>query len=156
MDLPGICKIYAAAREKMVQNLNPAQWTNGYPTQALLEDDIAKGELYKVLDQDQIVGVFALVPGPDEVYSRIDGAWQNEEPYLAIHRIAALGGGRITTTVMDWVGQQTNNIRIDTHNDNIAMRNILEKTGFAYVGELTMPDGTARRAYHLVKPQRDS
>lgn len=150
-DLPRICDIYAAARWQMVANLNPTQWTNGYPSQALLEEDIANGQLYKVLDQDEIIGVFGLVPGPDEVYAKINGAWLNAEPYLAIHRIAAWGAGGVTKAVIQWVMHLTDNLRIDTHNDNHAMRYILEGAGFVYVGELTLPDGTARRAYHLIK-----
>lgn len=148
-DLPRLLEIYAAARVQMVQTGNPDQWVNGYPDQALLEADISNGELYKVVNDQVIVGVFMLVPGPDEVYSKIDGAWLNDAPYLVIHRIAAQGGKGVAKAVFRWVMDRTDNLRIDTHNDNLIMRQILEKAGFVYTGELTLPDGAARRAYHL-------
>ena len=148
-DLPRILEIYEAARVQMVQTGNPDQWINGYPDQGLLEADITNGQLYKVLNDRVIVGVFMLVPGPDAVYSQIDGAWLNDASYLVIHRIAAQGGKGITKAVFRWVMDRTDNLRIDTHNNNRIMRQLLEKAGFVYTGELTLPDGAARRAYHL-------
>lgn len=147
-DLPRILEIYAGARQKMAETGNPTQWTDGYPAEELLKEDIARGELYKAVDQGALVGVFMLTAGPDDVYTKIRGAWLNDEPYLVIHRIAAREGRGVAKAVFAWVMKRTANLRIDTHEDNAAMRHILETSGFRYVGELTLPNGDARRAYH--------
>lgn len=151
-DLPRILEIYAFARVKMIENGNPDQWVDGYPKKELLEQDIKEGTLYKVLKDHKIVGAFMLVPGPDEVYTAIQGSWLNEEPYLVIHRIASQGAAGVAGEVFSWVLRQTDSLRIDTHNDNSIMRHVLEKEGFRYVGELTLPNGDARRAYHKINP----
>lgn len=45
-DLPHILSIYENARSFMAQNGNPGQWVNGYPSRAVLEDDIAQNRLF--------------------------------------------------------------------------------------------------------------
>ena len=41
-DLPRIMDIYAYAREFMIKNGNPNQWTGGWPWQEVIENDIEK------------------------------------------------------------------------------------------------------------------
>ena len=45
-DLPRILEIYDIARRFMRQNGNMVQWVNGYPSEPLLRQDIANGDLY--------------------------------------------------------------------------------------------------------------
>lgn len=43
--------------------------------------------------------------------------------------------------------EQSDNIRVDTHKDNLVMQHILEKRGFRRCGIIYVKDGTERIAY---------
>ena len=76
-DLPQIMEIYAYAREFMKTIGNPTQWAGGYPKKEMLEDDIAKNNLYVGIENGKICGIFAFIVGEDETYKIIDnGEWQ--------------------------------------------------------------------------------
>ena len=72
-DLPRILAIYDAARRFMRQNGNMVQWVNGYPSEPLLRQDIANGNLYVMEDAGGIYCAFALVIGDDPTYAQIEG-----------------------------------------------------------------------------------
>ena len=74
-DLPRALAIYDSARRFMRTNGNTVQWVNGYPSEALLRQDVARGDLY-VMEEDGVVyGVFAFIIGDDPTYQTIHGAW---------------------------------------------------------------------------------
>ncbi len=90
----------------------------------------------------------------EETYKEILGAWLNDEPYAVIHRIASLGKGKnLLKAAIDFAFNKTNNIRIDTHEDNNIMRSLLKKLGFLYTGIIHLKDGDDRRAYQLIKSE---
>lgn len=148
-DLDEILSIYEQARAFMIQAGNPHQWTDGYPRQELLEEDIRDQRLYVVAPENEILGVFVLMAGPEADYATLEGSWLNEEPYQVIHRMASKRGG-IAHQVFDWAMTRTDSLRIDTHQDNGPMRHVLEREGFSYVGELTLANGDKRLGYHKV------
>lgn len=43
--------------------------------------------------------------------------------------------------------EQSDNIRVDTHKDNLVMQHILKKRGFRRCGIIYVKDGTERIAY---------
>lgn len=149
-DIEALLPIFAKARQLMIDSGNPDQWSSDYPSRELLERDVAKGELYVIRLEGQIVGGFVFADGPEPVYNGLEGTWLNEAPYKVIHRIAApeaKGAGRF---VFNWAMEQTDSLRIDTHADNAIMRRILEREGFTFVGEMSLPNGSRRRGYHRV------
>lgn len=152
-DLPQLAVIYDHARRLMRESGNPTQWKEGHPAPELLLEDIARGQLYKVLEEDHLVGGFAFTEGPEEAYATLEGTWLNEEPYRVIHRIGAYGAKGVLREVIAWAMTQTDSLRIDTHEANAIMRRLLEREGFTYVGRVTLPDGDHRRAYHKVNPK---
>ena len=91
-DQPQIMAIYRTAQEYMLQTGNPTQWGRSYPSPELIRSDIAQGICRVLSDEAGIHGVFALLDTPEPTYSRIEGAWRNDAPYLTIHRLA--GDGR--------------------------------------------------------------
>lgn len=150
-DLISIMPIYDAAKAKMRADGNMHQWSDTYPDEETLLADIARGELY-VACADEIYGVFMLSFSGEETYKEIHGAWLNDEPYAVIHRIASLGKGKkLLKDAIDFAFDKTNNIRIDTHEDNNIMRSLLNKLGFIYTGIIHLKSGDERRAYQLVK-----
>ncbi len=152
-DLDEIMNIYAIAKAYMDKNGNPGQWINGYPKKELIESDIAKKVSYVCVEGDEVVAVFAFILGEDPTYNIIyDGAWLNDEDYGTIHRIASNGKVKnIFKICLDYCLTKVDNVRCDTHNDNITMQKLFEKTNFTKCGIIYVADGSQRIAYHLVK-----
>ena len=91
-DLGFIEGTYAHARAFMQANGNGAQWPDGYPSHIDAEEDIAHGHCFVVTDDEGLLAVFTLAPGPDETYADIKGAWRSNADYYVIHRVAAVRG----------------------------------------------------------------
>lgn len=152
IDLEEIKKIYQLAKGIMIASGNHHQWLGGYPSEELLLDDINKKQLY-VLDNDGCIdAVFALIFGKDETYQYIEGGkWLTDSPYGTIHRIAS--SGRIHGVLKEAVDYSLNKIphlRIDTHEQNVIMKHLLDQLGFTYCGIIYLKDGNPRLAYELV------
>lgn len=153
-DIKFIMPIYEAAKKKMRADGNLHQWSDKYPDEETLLNDIARGELYIAHDGNEIYGVFMLSFSGEDTYKEIQGAWINDEPYAVIHRIASFGKGKnLLEEAIDFAFEKTNNIRIDTHEDNNIMRTLLKKLGFIYTGIIHLKNGDERRAYQLIKSE---
>ena len=147
-DLKDILPIYAYARQQMAANGNPGQWGADKPIRKAIEHDIKHGNLFLVESKGQLAGVFAFLLGEEPTYRYIEGKWENQLPYGVIRRIA--GNGRekgIFKQCLSFCEGFTNNIRIDTHKDNLIMRHLLEKNGFKECGIIYVEDGTPRIAF---------
>lgn len=151
-DLPEILKIYEGARAFMKQNGNPTQWGNEYPQAEIIAEDVRLGRLYVICESCELFGVFAFIKGPDKDYNYIDGAWLNSLPYYAIHRVASAGkrGGMMAECVKYCLGV-CNQLRIDTHEDNLPMQRSLERLGFVRCGKVYIERAGERIAYQLSK-----
>ena len=148
-----ITALYAAARDFMCATGNPRQWGTTHPPLSQLEEDIPAGHLFVCEEEGQLLGVFAFILGIDPTYIEIEGgSWLNDQPYGTIHRIC---GDNVTKGVfgkcLDYCLTKTDNVRIDTHEDNKIMQHVLEKHGFQRCGIIYVFDGTPRLAYHLAK-----
>lgn len=151
-DLPAIMKIYAIAQDFMIATGNPDQWARRYPDEAIVRDDIDREECHVLCDEEGIRGVFVICRGIEPTYLHIEnGQWINEEPYVAIHRVASDGTARdIVGTLIRYCKERHKNIRIDTHRDNQIMQHQIEKYGFSKRGIVYMEDGSPRIAYQWV------
>ena len=152
-DLDAVEKVYAAARAYMRSSGNPTQWVDGYPRRELLESDIEKRQLYVIVENGEIHGVFAFILGADPTYAYIeDGSWPNGRPYGTIHRIASDGAVKgMFTRAFDFCRAQTDEIRIDTHHDNKTMQHVVIKHGFTRCGIIYLKNGDPRIAYQYSK-----
>ena len=149
-DLDEIERIYAYARQFMIQSGNPTQWVNGYPWRDLLEEDIRCGTLYVAEDNNGLYGVFVFVIGEDPTYGYIeDGAWISDKPYGTIHRIASCKSGVFSEALL-FCRNKCSHIRVDTHADNKPMQHLAEKYGFSRRGIIYVEDGTPRIAYEML------
>lgn len=149
-DLDTLMDIFHYARQFMQAHGNPNQWINGYPSAELILRDIHEGHNYVCEnDRQEIIGTFCFIPGEDPTYARIDdGQWLNNDPYYVIHRMATNGKERgVADACLEWCFEQCSNIRVDTHNDNTVMQNILKKHGFIRCGIIYTHNGTPRIAY---------
>ena len=147
-DIPLLIEIYNQARLFMRDMGNPHQWDEGYPSEELLLSDIQNGESFVCIENDEIVGTFMLHIGHDPTYTKIEGHWLNEQPYGVIHRIASKKRIKgIASFCLQWCEQWTDNIRIDTHQDNLPMHNCLIKNGYQQCGIIYLEHGDPRVAY---------
>lgn len=153
-DLPAILAIYAYARGEMRKNGNPNQWGDDRPPPETICEDIRLRRCYVLEENGEILGVFVFFVGDDPTYRIIeDGAWLSDAPYGVIHRIARGENCRgLLAGALEFAGEHTKNIRIDTHEDNKIMQHLLEKNGFVRCGRIYTDDGTARIAYQRVLP----
>ena len=155
-DLAQLMALFAEARGTIAQ-LGIDQWQDGYPSEAVIAEDIALGRSYIVEHAGQLWGTFVMVeeePSYDVIY---DGRWLTGDSrnYIAIHRVAipvVCRGQGIPSVIMDYAVQYAQklgrvSLRIDTHRGNIVMRRMLEKQGFEHCGTIHLPTGAPRVAY---------
>lgn len=148
-DLQAVSRIYEQARRFMAESGNPGQWGDSHPPLELLIEDIAEDRLYVCEEGWDILGVFAYIRGEDPTYAVIeDGSWHSDEPYGTLHRVAgAPGTSGILRAAVDFAMENMPYVRIDTHENNIPMRNAVEKCGFRKCGRIYVDDGSPRIAY---------
>lgn len=148
-DIEAVMQIYAGARQFMRECGNANQWGNSHPARELIESDVINKSGYVVEENGEIIGTFFFKIGEDKTYKKIyNGEWLNDKKYGVIHRIAVKYHGRgIVGFVYNHCYNITNNLRIDTHRDNIPMQRSLEKFGFKYCGIIHLENGDERIAY---------
>ncbi len=141
-DFERMMEIYAFARDYMARTGNPNQWgPTNWPPEDLIHDDIREGSSYVCEnDEGEVIGTFYFIQGPDiePTYREItDGAWLDDSPYGVVHRVAADGSEKgIGAFCINWAFEQCGHMRIDTHGDNVVMRNLLKKLGFIHCGTI--------------------
>ncbi|WP_321970825.1 GNAT family N-acetyltransferase [Paratractidigestivibacter sp.] len=141
------------------------QWQHGTgPSVADVTNDLMQGWGRVFCVKNQVAATAALIPGPDANYDVIeDGRWDKtgnpSGVYATIHRVAvspAYRGNHIARRFYLRLIEEARvrgfaEVRVDTHEDNVRMRHVIEGCGFAYAGRIYI-DGDRtqpRRAYQL-------
>lgn len=152
-DIAKCMELYDAARGIMRASGNMMQWTNGYPSRNVLEEDMKNGNSYVISDETDIpIATFACIVGEDPTYSYIEGGeWlQPSLLYATIHRLASTPETHgIAKIAFDFAQTLAPSLRADTHADNHIMQHILEKHGFSKRGIIYLANGDPRIAYQL-------
>lgn len=150
-DLEKIGKIYENAKKFMRETGNPNQWNGERPNAQTAREDMEKGVGYVAEDAGEIVAVFMFSQENDPNYAKIEGAWLSDAPYGVIHRIAVTQQGQgIIGYCIDQCFALCQNLRIDTHRDNLPMQRALLKRGFQYCGVIYLENGDERLAYQKI------
>ena len=150
-DIPRLLEIFEYAKGFMKNTGNPNQWTDQYPGPKF-ETEVKEGLIYVMEDEEHIYGVFLLNIGTDPTYSYIEGGkWLNDTvPYGTIHRVASDGSHKgILKEIVEYSLTKVDNLRIDTHEDNLVMQNAILKEGFKYCGVIYLENGDPRLAYQM-------
>ncbi len=145
-DIKQIQAIYKDGRA-LIASYGSPQWQNNYPMLSVTVSDIEKHALY-VYEDEEILGVMTVFDY-ESTYDEIEGAWLSNLPYKVIHRIATKAGhyGKgISKALIEYVFNDLNaqSIRIDTHELNIPMQNLLKKMDFTYCGKIYLNQTTDR------------
>ena len=150
-DIDTVLSIYDSAREYMRRCGNAEQWGGGYPSADIVKNDIDGGNLYVLVENEEILAVFFFRVGVDPTYKRIyDGDWLSDKPYAVIHRIAISSKARgrgVSGLCFDFAFSKADSVKIDTHKDNLPMQRALAKYGFKYCGKIYLENGDERLAY---------
>ena len=166
-ELDAVMTIYHHAQMFMTKQGNPDQWGNVHPPKAMIEKDIENGKSYVCVENEKIAAVFYYAIEEDPTYAKIvDGTWKNNKSYAVVHRIASVTCKENATDTKEdiriaavkgagefclrWAMEQYDNIRMDTHNDNIPMQKLLAKCGFEYCGIIFIENGDERIAFQKV------
>jgi len=149
-DIDHLVRLYDVAQNYMISSGNPSQWGKDYPSLSLIQSDITSKHCWVMISKNKIVGAFAAITGIDNTYSYIeDGEWiDNTLPYTTLHRIASNGSQKgIFTHIINWCDLHWNNLRIDTHQDNLIMQHLIDKHGFRRCGIIYTRNHSPRIAY---------
>lgn len=163
-DLPILLDLFEAGKQLMAQRGNPHQWPKNYPGKECLLKDIEQNASYIIEENGVILGSFALLLGEDPTYKNIEqGAWLNDEPYGTIHRLIiapyaqkrGLARWVLATAETLLKVQGVEQLRIDTHPNNIPMIKLIHAAGFIQCGKVMTENGTGRLAFHKVLKKED-
>ena len=151
-DLPSIMPVLEAAKGIMRASGNHHQWSNGYPSEETILQDIRNGFGFVVADGRGVSAYFAFIPSPEPTYSYIEGGrWLDDaRPYHVIHRIGSTPESHgVFKAIMDWCREHDPCLRIDTHRDNHIMQHCILSYGFRYCGVIYLANGDERLAYQI-------
>ena len=131
------------ATEKL-KNDGVDQWQFEDPKKDVFLDDISKNQLYVMLENKKIIGMFALVFGIEPTYHHIKGQWRYDEPYATIHRLALInshqqkGYAKMMLTYAEklCLDQGVRYMRIDTHRHNISAQSLIYQLNYVYCGDI--------------------
>lgn len=106
-----------------------------------------------IIENETIAAVFYFAIEEDPTYKVIyEGQWLSKNPYGVVHRIASAGTVKgAGQFCLEWAINQSRNLRIDTHNDNVVMQNLLKKLGLQYCGVIYLENGDPRLAFQCDK-----
>lgn len=130
------------------------QWQNGYPNADTIVTDIEANVGYVLVVDGQVIGYAAILEGPDENYTYIEGAWKSDAPYFVIHRVAIANeykGQGWVHRFFEYVKNQSNVVRVDTHEKNSSMQRAILKDGFEYCGVVYVGVNQPRFAYEWIR-----
>jgi len=153
-----IMEVFSAAKGIMRASGNMNQWGDNYPSLDAVKADMEQDGAYVVVDDGMIVAYFAFLPSPEPTYTNIyEGRWIDDlQPYHVVHRIASMPDAHgIFQSIMDFCFSQDNNIRIDTHRDNLIMQHVILKLGFTYCGIIYLANGDERLAYQKIATETE-
>ena len=114
-DVVDIMQVMDAAKGIMRQSGNMHQWSDGYPSEAVITADMEKKGGFVVVDDGMVVGYFAFLQSPEPTYARIyEGKWIDDvQPYHVVHRIASYPDAHgIFSSIMDFCFSHDTNIHM--------------------------------------------
>ena len=156
-DLPACIEILSSGRSFQRQQ-GFVQWPDGFPKEETIRGDILSGNGYVLRQETSIAAYLYIGYDGDPCYSAIDGTWLNDAPYAVIHRIAigsdfrGKGFADVIFALAEEMcrNQGVQNLRIDTHADNLPMQAAIQRAGFQRCGTIYIADGSARIAYDRI------
>jgi GNAT superfamily N-acetyltransferase len=151
-----ISQIWVILQQAIIRRKNAGsqQWQDGYPNENVIEQDVAKGNGYVLIDENKIIGYAAILFNDEPAYEHLKGNWLTNDDFVVVHRVAISDeylGKSLAQKIFLYtediaIENHIFSIKVDTNFDNLAMLKILEKLGYTYCGEVSFR-GSARKAF---------
>ncbi len=130
------------------------QWQNGYPGRGRIEQDIALGNGYFLMEGQEYLAYLCIDLGGEPAYDGLNGSWLGDHAYGVVHRLAIgdrYKGRGLASVSFDLAAKRmaergAKSFRIDTDGDNEIMKHLLSKNGFTYCGTIWF-DNSVKIAY---------
>lgn len=153
-DLEQIMKVIDDARQ-LLKTQNSGQWQDGTPSENTIRQDILNKAFYVLKEGIKILAVMAVLDYEKDYDQLQSGSWQVAGSYFVIHRFAVTSSARqkgIASKMLQFVEylaheKQQAAVRIDTHEKNIPMINLLKKNGYRAVGVAILEGNKVRIAF---------
>lgn len=143
-DISRVLEIFDKAREHMRAQGNIEQWTDGYPGEDVVREDMKHGASMVIEHCDEVVGTFCLQTNPEPTYQSLPSSTS----YATIHRIASDGSvSGIVDATLDYALKQNDVVRMDTHPDNDAMFKCIKRLKMKPIGDIVLDDNTPRKVF---------
>lgn len=122
------------------------QWDRFYPNRFVIKDDIKKGNLYGIFEEDQLVAAITLDANGSKRYEQVK--WEDFNGYpLIVHRLAVhpyyqgKGFGKILLGFAEESARKNKHtsIRFDVFSENPVAVRLYEKAGYVERGEIHFP-----------------
>lgn len=145
LEIPEIYGIAMACANDMIKK-GIFQWNSDYPTQAALENDIHRNELYVLELNSTIIGMITITTIEDKEY--IPVAWLTQaDTSIYIHRLGIrpiYQGQGYAQRLMDYAEEYAkklgfNSVRLDTFSKNKRNQKFYEKRGYQKLGDIYFP-----------------
>ncbi|MGL4663173.1 MAG: GNAT family N-acetyltransferase [Culicoidibacterales bacterium] len=129
----------------MMQAMNNPQWSLSYPRVHDFKQDIEDEHLFCFIENDEVVGVAALILEPDLWFYELEHNNQImpiDDEVMYVHRIFVFPqfsgnqyGKNIYACIIDYAKSAGHlAVQVDTHENNIPMNKTLLRSGFTYTG----------------------
>ncbi|CAR30027.1 KLTH0H00198p [Lachancea thermotolerans CBS 6340] len=159
-DLSDITNIIESAKI-FLKSQNIDQWQNGYPNQEQARVDIAGGQCYVLICNNEVAAVGTITTDVDPSYTTIQGSWRKDsrKSYASLHRLAVserfrgkhLAQELLSGMIMKCKELGFVDVRVDTHKQNKVMQALLVKNYFEYRGVIYKNENrSSRNAYQLL------
>ncbi len=141
MDIPGLLAVLAAV-VPLMRAAGNLQWDEAYPNARVLEEDIARGELWVAEVDGRVGGMAAITMDQSPEYA--DVGWDIQERAIVIHRLAVhpecrgLGIAQELLRQAEDVARERgiSKLRVDTNTGNEATKRLFPKLGYVLAGEI--------------------
>lgn len=157
-DLDAIMKIVRSAQSALAE-LGIDQWQDGYPQREIISSDIDANIGYILCDEHNVpIGYIAIVLNGEPAYSQIaPSSWHTPDNYVVVHRLCISESARRKGMALLLMRHAAHiaqcadiyAMRIDTHEGNTRMLNLLTKLGFEYCGKIIYEQSGERVAYDI-------
>jgi RimJ/RimL family protein N-acetyltransferase len=157
-DIDNIMNIIKQA-QKHFKEQGIDQWQNNYPNTETILMDIKNENGYVLLEDDTIIGTVSISFDGEKTYEHIyNGKWISNNEYAVVHRMAIDPKYKrqgLATAIMGKVEEMcldkgVHSIKVDTHEENLAMQKLLKKNKFEYCGIIYLEDGSKRIAFEKI------
>ncbi|EDP70557.1 carbon-nitrogen hydrolase family protein [Flavobacteriales bacterium ALC-1] len=145
-DLETLFQIYINGKTEL-ERKGICQWTDNYPTISLIENDLKKGILYVLKNDNEIIGAINISEEQEKEYQSIN--WKfNESKILVIHRLVVdpkyqkQGYARQLMDFAENFASDNNytSIRLDAYTQNTRVVQFYKKRGYLISGNVIFPE----------------